>query len=73
MGEGLSFSTFIRDTARDHNIFALWEDSLKLGGRCGVCEQAVDNSLSSIAQGYNTEAYNCPVREQTWASKQTSC
>ena len=49
-GEGWSFFTLSRDAARKKNIFAAWETSLKQGGICGICEQAVASLLSSTLQ-----------------------
>ena len=40
--------TFSKDTARQKNIFAVWEASLKLGGSFGVCERAVVTLLTVV-------------------------
>ena len=53
MGQGLNFSTFIRATARKTNALAVGGASVKVGGNCGVCEQAVPSSPSSATQRYS--------------------
>ena len=49
-GEGWNFFTFRRDAVKKNNVFTAWEDSLKQGGSCGLCERAVASLLSSASQ-----------------------
>ena len=42
--------TFSRDAGRKKTVSAVWEASLKQGGSCGVCEQAVASLSSSVSQ-----------------------
>ena len=42
--------TFSRDAAMKKNILAEWEASLKRGGSCDICEQAVASLPCSISQ-----------------------
>ena len=49
-GGRLDLLTFGRDTTRKVNILAALKVSLKQGGSCGVCQQAVASSLSFASQ-----------------------
>ena len=45
-----AFSPLARDAGRETNVLAAREVSLKLGGSCGVREQAVASSSSVVSK-----------------------